>query len=169
MFTSSICKHTNKWGKNKGNICGKTSKKKDSRCHKHRYRFLQFINNIYNSFKYLFDIKPVKQVVIKNKKRMKKLLEKKEDDEFKNKLEDEKDNEKLNITKKENEDFQEYIKRMDRYIYEILKIKDEKIVSKLMLNRLYEELNYIYRMGTKEWTTNANLILGIKRKYFYYF
>lgn len=30
MFTSSICKHINKWGSNKGNICGKSSRKKDS-------------------------------------------------------------------------------------------------------------------------------------------
>lgn len=168
MFTSSICKHINKWGRNKGNICGKSSKKKDSRCHKHRYRFLKFIYNIYTSMKYLFDIKPIRPVKIKNKKQIKKLLEKKEY-EFKNRLEYEKNNEKLNIKKNENENFQEYIERMDRYTDEILKIKEEKIVYRLIIDRLYEELNYIYSMGTREWVINANLILKIKKKYFYHF
>lgn len=166
MFNSSICKHTNKWGKNSGNICGKPSRKKDSRCHKHRYRFLKFINNIYKSFKYLFDNE---SIIITNKRKIKKLLLQKEKDKFQNKLEDEKNNEKENITKKENENFQAYIERIDKYTDEILKTKDEKIIYKLVIDKLCKELNSIYRMGTHEWTTNANLIMKIKRKYFYSF
>lgn len=159
MFASSICKHTNKWGKNKGNICGNPSRKKDSRCHKHRYRFLQFLNRIYISFKYMFDLKPK---LIKNKKSVKELLKRKD---FQNKLEYEKNIENENIKKNNNEKFEDYIERMDRYTYEILKIKEEKIVHRLIIEKLYEELNDIYRMGTSEWTVCSNLILLIKRKY----
>lgn len=162
MFTSSICKHINKWGKNKGNICSKTSRKKDSRCHKHRYRFIQFLNRIYISFKYIFDIKPK---IIKNKKQIKKILEEKEKNNFERKLEDEKENEKQNLKRNINETFDNYVNRIDTYTEELLKTKDNKIINKLIIDTLYKNLNSIYIMGTHEWTINANLILRIQRKY----
>lgn len=165
MFNSSVFKHINKWGKNSGNICGRPSKKKDSRCHKHRYRFLQILNRIYTSFKYLFNMECK---IISNKNQTKKFLKQKEEEEYLNKLEYEKNNSKDNITKKEHEDFQEYIERIDRYTCELLKIKNEKIVYGLIIDTLYKELNSIYRLGTKEWCNNSNLIMVIKRKYFYY-
>lgn len=162
MFTSPICKHVNKWGKNKGNICNKPSRKKDSRCHKHRYRFIQFLNRIYTSFKYIFDIKPN---IIKNKKQIKKILEKKEKDDFKNKLDIEIQNEKENLKVYKGENFSNYVDRIDIYTEFLLKTKDKKIVHELIIKRLYNILNISYRMGTREWTTNANLILRIQKKY----
>lgn len=162
MFTSSICKHINKWGKNKGNYCGNPSKKRDSRCHKHRYRFLLSLNKIYISFKYIFDIKPN---IIKNKKQIKKLLEKKEKNNFERKLENEKENERENLKRNINETFHDYVNRIDTYTEELLKTKDNKIVNNIVIDTLYKNLNSIYRMGTHEWTYNANLILRIQRKY----
>jgi hypothetical protein len=156
MFSSSICKHINKWGVNKGNICGKSSRKKDSRCHKHRYRFLQFLNKIYVSFKYLFYIKPN---TITNKKQIKKLLEKKENNDFQNKL----DKEILKVYK--TDIFSDYVDRIDNHTKELLKTNDKKIVHKLIIDKLYNILNTNYRMGTREWTNNANLILRIQKKY----
>lgn len=162
MFSSSICKHVYKWGKNKDNICGKNSKKKDSRCHKHRYRFLLYINRIYMSFKYLFDIKPN---IVKNKKQIKILLEKKEKADFENNLDIEKEREKYILKINKNESFSKYVERIDIYTDKILKNKDRKIVHRLILDNLYNELNRFYIMGTNEWTNNANLILRIQRKY----
>lgn len=162
MFTSSICKHINKWGVNKGNICSKTSRKKDSRCHKHRYRFIQFLNRIYISFKYLFDMKPK---IIKNKKQIKKMLEEEERNIFEKKLEDKKENEKLNLKRNNNETFDNYVYRIDSYTEELLKTKDNKIINKLIIDTLYKTLNSIYLMGTREWTINSNLILRIQIKY----
>lgn len=162
MFNSSICKHTNKWGKNKGNICGKPSKKKDSRCHKHRYRFLQFLNKIYISFKYLFEIKPN---TISNKKQIKKLLEKKENDDFKKKMEQEKKNNEEILKVYKGETFSEYVNRIDNYTNEILKTKDKKVVHNLIIDKLYNILNINYSMGTSVWVKNCNLILMIQRKY----
>lgn len=162
MFTSPICKHINKWGKNSGNICGKPSKKKDSRCHKHRYRFIRFLTNIYKSFKYLFEIKPV---VIKNKKQIKKILKKRKEEDFQNKLEYEKENNKEIFKVYKNETFNDYVNRMDDNTEKLLKTNDKEIVNKLVINKLYSVLNTNYNMGTREWTVNSNMILCIKRKY----
>lgn len=162
MFTSSTCKHINKWGSNKGNICGKSSRKKDSRCHKHRYRYIKFLNRIYLSFKHLFDIKPK---IIVNKKQIKILLEKKEKVGFENKLKNENKNEDDNLKINKYESFLDYINRIDIYTEILLKTKDKNIVHNLVINRLYKILNLNYSMGTRGWTTNANLILRIQKKY----
>lgn len=157
MFCSNICKHINKWGKNTGNICGRPSKKKDSRCHKHRYRFIRFLTNIYKSFKYLFEIKPI---VIKNKKQIKKILEQEEKDKFRIDLENEDKLHNEKLKKKENETFLEYVNRIDRYTDELLKTKDNKIVDKLIMSNLYKNLKP-YKFGTREWADNSNHILKI--------
>jgi hypothetical protein len=165
MFTSSICKHINKWGKNKGHICGKSSRKKDSRCHKHRYRYLQYLNRIYLSFKHLFNVE-IK--IIKNKKELKRLLfEKKEQDkkylEVKIEKEKEEQEDKLNINKSET--FCDYINRIDIYTEFLLRTKDKYIVHKLVISKLYKVLNYNSIGGSSTWVKNSNLILRIKRKY----
>lgn len=162
MFTSSICKHVNKWGKNKDNICGKPSRKRDSRCHKHRYRFLLYLNKIYMSFKHLFDIKPK---IIKNKKQKKKMLEQKEKKDFQNKLENEKRNERDKLKINQYESFSEYIDRIDKYTKELIKTKDKNILHNLILDNLYSSLNIMYTMGTRKWKINADLILRIQKKY----
>lgn len=162
MFTSTICKHTFKWGKNKGNICGRPSKKKDSRCHKHRYRFIRFLTNIYKSFKYLFEIKPI---VIKNKKQIKKILEQEEKEKFRIDLENEEKLHSENLKKNENETFFEYVNRIDGYTNGLLKTKDSKIVGKIIMSNLYKNLKP-YKFGSKEWADNSNHILRIiQRKY----
>ena len=165
MFTSSICKHINKWGKNKGNICGKTSRKVDSRCHKHRYRYLQYLNRIYLSFKHLFNVE-IK--IIKNKKEIKKLLfEKKETEkkEFEKKLEEEKIKEENNLKINKHETFYDYINRIDIYTEFLLKTKKKNIVHKLVITNLYDVLNSYGNKGNSIWVKNSNLILKVKRKY----
>lgn len=166
MFTSSICKHINKWGKNKGNTCNKKSAKKDSRCHKHRYRYLQFLNRIYLSFKHLFEIE---HKIIKNKKEIKRLLfEKKELEkkDFENKIEKEKKYQEDNLNKKKNETFYDYINRIDIYTKNLLKTKDKDIVHKIVIDKLYKVLNSDNSIGgSSTWVKNSNLILRIIRKY----
>lgn len=162
MFNSKICKHINKWGRNKGLICGKSSRKKDSRCHKHRYRYIKFLNKIYLSFKYLFDMKPK---IIKNKKQIKILLEKQKKESFENKLEKEKIDTKDKLKINKHETFFDYVNRVDIYTENIIKTKDKDIVNKLIINKLYNILNTNYIMGTRDWTKNANLILRIQKKY----
>ncbi len=165
MFTSSICKHINKWGKNKDNICGKTSRKKDSRCHKHRYRYLQFLNRIYVSFKHLFNLE-IK--IIKNKREIKKLLfEKKEQEkkDFEKKIEKEKEKQEyiLNINKQET--FYDYVNRIDLCTEFLLKTKDKTLVHKLVIDKLYKVLNSRSIGGSSTWVKGSNMILRIKKKY----
>lgn len=162
MFMSSICKHVNKWGKNKGYICGKNSRKKDSRCHKHRYRFLHFINRIYISFKYLFDIKPK---IIINKNKVKRNFEENEKKKFQNNLDIEKEREKEILKMDKKESFRDYVNRIDIHTDKIIKEKDKNILNKLIMDSLYSNLNRIYCMGTRDWTNNANIVLKIQRKY----
>lgn len=165
MFTSSICKHINKWGKNKGNTCNKKSAKKDSRCHKHRYRFLQYLNRIYLSFKHLFNLE---YKIIKNKREIKKLLfEKKEKEkkDFEKKIEEEKIKEEEKIEINKYETFHDYVNRIDLYTGLLLKNKDKNVVHKLIITKLYNVLNSNGNKGSSTWVRNSNLILKIKRKY----
>jgi hypothetical protein len=114
---------TYKWGKNKDMICGKNSRKKYSRCHKHRYRYIKFLNRIYLSFKHLFNVEPK---IIKNKKEIKKLLYEKKKLEkinYEKKLEDEKINEENNLKINKHETFYDYVNRMDLYTEFLLKTK----------------------------------------------
>jgi hypothetical protein len=166
MFTSSICKHINKWGKNKGNICNKKSAKKDSRCHKHRYRYLQFLNRIYLSFKHLFN---VETKIIKDKKILKKLLFEKKEQEIKDleiKLKNEKKEQEDKLKIKNNETFYEYINRIDIYTELLLKTKNKDIVHNIVIDKLYNVLNSNNSIGgSSTWVKNSNLILRIQRKY----
>lgn len=165
MFTSSICKHINKWGVNKNNICGKTSRKKDSRCHKHRYRYLQFLNRIYLSFKHLFNLE-IK--IIKEKKEIKKMLfEKKEKEKkvFEKKIEEEKKNQEENLKTNKHETFSEYVNRMDIYTEFLLKTKDKSLVHDIVIDKLYKVLNSNNIGGSSSWVKGSNMILRIQRKY----
>jgi hypothetical protein len=107
----------------------------------------------------------MKPKIIKNKKQIKKMLEEEERNIFEKKLEDEKENEKLNLKRNNNETFDNYVYRIDSYTEELLKTKDNKIINKLIIDTLYKPLNSIYLMGTREWTINSNLILRIQIKY----
>jgi hypothetical protein len=165
MFNSPFCKHINRWGKNKGNYCNKSSRKKDSRCHKHRYRFLQYINNIYTSFKYLFNDKPV---IIHNKKKIKKILLQKEKETFEKKVNDVKNNIQKDLKIGDDEPFIKYIPRIDKFIENILieNKYDKKILYKIVIDTLYTILNKRHPMNIPGWATKSNMILNIKKKYF---
>lgn len=165
MFTSSICKHVNKWGANKGNMCNKKSAKKDSRCHKHRYRYLQYLNRIYLSFKHLFNVE-IK--IIKKKKEIKRLLFEKKETEKKNleiKIEKEKKEQEDKINKNKNESFYDYINRIDIYTEFLLRTKDKDIVHNLVIDKLYNVLNSNNIGGSSTWVKGSNMILKIQRKY----
>lgn len=157
MFTSSVCKHINKWGKNKGNTCNKPSKKKDSRCHKHRYRFLIFISNIYKSFKYLFDIE---YKTINNKKQIKKILEQKEEDLEKLKIEHE------NILiKKNDETYFQYIDKLHLLTIHLLPLYNKKVIHKLISTYIYKNKPDLF--GTRIYVDYSNYYLKtIKITYF---
>lgn len=166
MFTSSICKHVNKWGVNKGNTCNKKSAKKDSRCHKHRYRYLQYLNRIYLSFKHLFNIETK---IIKNKKEIKNLLFKKienEKKEFEKKINEEKMKLENDLQINKDETFNDYVNRVDIYTNYLLKTRDKNLVHELVINKLYKVLNSKYSFGgSSPWVKGSNMILKIQRKY----
>jgi hypothetical protein len=158
MFFSSVCKHINKWGKRKDEICGKPSRKKDSRCHKHRYRFLKFINNIYKSFRYLFDIQ---SKIIYNKKKVKKLLEQKNIEE---KLEKEY---KDVLLKNDNESSFDYINKL-KNITELLLLKyNNNLVYDIIIK--YKNKYNPDIFGTSLYVNYSNYFLKtIKHIYFYH-
>lgn len=164
MFCSSVCKHINKWGKRKDEICGKPSRKKDSRCHKHRYRFLKFINNIYKSFRYLFDIQPK---IIYNKKKVKKILEQKNIEENKNMFEKLEKEYKDVLLKNDNESSFDYIKKL-KNITELLLLKhNNNLVYDVIIK--YKNKYNPDVFGSRLYVDYSNYFLKtIKRIYFYH-
>lgn len=164
MFCSSVCKHINKWGKRKDEICGKTSRKKDSRCHKHRYRFLKFINNIYKSFKYLFEIQPK---TIYNKKNVQKLLEQKNIEKNKNMFEKLENEYKDVLLKYDNESFFYYINKLKNITELLLLEYNDKLVYDIITK--YKNKYNTYGFGTRLYVDYNNYFLKtIKRVYFYH-
>lgn len=151
MRNSSRCKHIINRGCRKGNNLWKIIGKKDFLCHKHRYRFLQWINNIYSNFKYLFH---VNTLIIKDKSRIKKYISKPE-------------KEQLEIIKQKQN--QENIK--NKYITELIKIEKEnyytyvdrlEVLTKKLIEKYPNEVNSIFNIITKYIHDNINGNLGSK-------
>lgn len=182
MFNSSICKHYLRRGNKKGSICGNRSGKRDSLCHKHRYRFLKYISNIYKSFKYLFLTSPIlikdKKIINKminnediNIKKGKKRISKKqlsiEKEKLEKNLEVEMENKYKDTLRKE-ECNHIYIDKLETLTNILINDypKNIKIVFNLINRYVYKDLPF--RNGTKEFCDYSNYYLRrIKRVYFY--